>query len=126
MIITTENNKQFILDRIKYIHLLFTDNTKITLSEITDFSLDLDSIDYSQIDITNALFDKELQNHFKGYKINKIKEVSIEEKIVTYDDCEVQQALYKIPCTMYIRRLILEGNINTSSSMRIVLEGDID
>ncbi len=126
MKLVTNNNKQFILDRIKNIILLFTDDTKITLSEITDFNLDLDSINCSEIDITNALFNKELQNHFKGYKKNKIKEIWIEGIGFSLDDCKGQQILYDIPCNMYIRRLIINGNIGTSSSMQVVLEGSIN
>lgn len=125
MIVTADDNKQIVLDKIEKVLIVFTDDTKVTLNAITDFEADLDVADYSEIDITNALFDKELQNHFKGYKLNKIKEIFIEGKGVYLEDCEKTDLLYTLPCDMRVRRLILNSDLG-SSSMRVVLEGEVN
>ena len=125
MIVTTDNNKQFVLDKIEKVLITFTDGTKVTLNAITDFEVDLDTTNYSEIDITNALFDKELQNHFKSYRPNKINGIFIDGKGINLENYEETKISYTIPCDMYIRRLRLNSDLG-SSSMRVVLEGEVN
>jgi hypothetical protein len=131
-VITDNNVKQFILDRIDKVYIGFNDNIEVTLKHITDYDIDLDKIEYSTIEFANALSDKEMINHFKGNSNSKIIYVKIKATGITLDD-EVSlslddkwiDVLYDIPCDMVIRKLRIDGGVNECSRMVVELEGAV-
>ena len=66
------------LRNIKSITIVFEDNEEVILDNIYDFDFDLDSIESSWIDVTNAYINKTLVDRFASKKENsKIKHINI-------------------------------------------------
>lgn len=130
-VITDNNVKQFILDRIDKVYIGFNDNIEVTLKHITDYNIDLDKIEYNTIEFTNALSDKEMINHFKGNSNSKIIYIKIKATGITLDDGITLNdhkwinVLYDIPCDMVIRKLRIDGGVNECSRMVVELEGAV-
>ena len=123
MKITTENNvKQYVLYRVNNVYIGFDDNIEVKLDQVTEFDIDLDSIDYSTIRFTNVLNNIEIANHFKSDKKNHIIYVHIEAIGVLPGDGQEVKVFYDIPCDMNIRRFRLNGCFN-QPNMFIELEG---
>ena len=122
MKVTTENNaKQFALDRIKKVYIGFDDNIEVTLNYIKDYNIDLDRIDCSTIEITNALDNVEIENHFS--KDSHIIYVHIEASGVLIESDEIIDVFYDIPCDMKIRRFKISADVGTCQDMFVELEG---
>lgn len=126
MKVTTKNNeKQFILDEIKAVYIGFDDNTEVKLNRITEYDIDLDKIEESFIELTNAAVDVEIENHFVGNKNNHIIYVDIEALGFEIGSCKTVEVSYNITCDMHIRKLRTHGEYKEATSMFIQLEGFI-
>lgn len=125
MKITTENNvSEFILDKINNVYIGF-DDTEIILKDIVEYDIDLDRVDCSTIEFTNAFSNVELENYFIGNKNNNIIYVHIEASGIVMENyvCRNIDVYYDIPCKMTIRRLRSHGNYKDAGNMFVQLEG---
>lgn len=120
-VITKDNVKQFIFDKIQRVYIGFDDNTKVKLEQISEFDIDLDKFGTSTIEVTNGLHDIEIKNQFS--KNNHVVSVYIEAKGAKLQDCEPIDIFYDIPCDMKIRRLRINGDYESYPDMFIMLEG---
>ena len=114
-----------ILCNIKSITIVFEDNEAVVLNNIYDFDFDLDSIESSWIDVTNAYINKILVNRFASKKENsKIKHININYINL---DIKYQEAILDtfidIPCCMIIRKLRIDGDTDRYGKMYVRLEG---
>ena len=126
MKVTTENNiNEYILDRIKKVYIGFDDNTEVKLDNVVEYDIDLDNFDMSIIEITNALFNVEIENRFKGKKSNHIIYIHIEATGVTPYENESLDVFYDIPCDMKIRRYRTNASHINIGNMFVELEGFI-
>ena len=81
MKITTDNNiDQFILLDLNKVYITFDDDSEVKLNNITDYDIDLNKIENSTIELTTEFSSAELENRFKGKKINHINLIHIEAK----------------------------------------------
>jgi hypothetical protein len=121
MKITTEEKvKDFILDRVNLAILTFDDDTEIKLTEITDIDIDLNKLEISYINFTNALHNVELENCFSKNK--KITHVYLETRSFLVD-CTDLKVFYDIQCDMRINRLRINIPSNDVDDMYVELEG---
>ena len=113
------------LRNIKSITIVFEDNEEVILDNIYDFDFDLDSIESSWIDVTNAYINKTLVDRFASKKENsKIKHININYINL---DIKYQEAIFDafidIPCCMSIRKLRINGDTDSCGKMYVRLEG---
>lgn len=125
MKITTEDNvKNYILSHIKYVYIGFDDNTEVMLPGVKEYDIDLDKVDYSTIELTNAFGNTEIENHFS--KHNRVIYVHIEACAVVLESSEKMiDVFYDIPCDMKIKRLRINNDIDSCNEMFIQLEGAV-
>ena len=121
----TSDIQNGILCNIKSITIVFEDNEAVVLNNIYDFDFDLDSIESSWIDITNAYINKTLVDRFaikKGHP--KIKHININYASLDTTYCEdILDTFIDIPCCMIIRKLRIDGDTDRYGKMYVRLEG---
>ena len=126
MKVTTENNvKEYVLNRIENVHIGFNDNAEITLNHITEYNIDLDSIDYSTISFANAINNIEIENHFKNNKKSRVIYIHIDAIGYLIENGKEVKVFYDIPCDMIIRRFRLNGS-SCCENMYVELEGIVN
>jgi len=127
MKMTAENNtEQFVLDDINTVYIGFDDNTEVKLDKIIEYDIDLDKIEHSFIELTNAETDTEIVNHFVGNKKNHVIYVDVKGKGFDIKNNKEIDVYYKIPCNMHMRKLRTHGECREEvGRMFIQLEGFI-
>ena len=124
MKVITENNvKNFILDKICKVYIGFDDNIEVKLDSIIDYDLDLDKIECSTIGFTNMFNNVEIENHFRRNRRNHIIYVNIEAVGYIMDQNKYIKVYYDIPCDMSIRNLKISGEQDSVGNMYVELEG---
>ena len=127
MKITIDDNiEQFILLDLIEVCITFDDDSEVKLNNITDYDIDLNKIENSTIELTTEFSSAELENRFKGKKINHINLIHIEAKgYVAGEDKDIN-VFYDIPCDMTIRRLRINGCYEEVGKMFVSLEGFVN
>lgn len=121
----TSDIKEGVMESIDKIILTFEDNVEIELNQIINYDIDLDCIEYSSIELTNALVNHDLLNRFKAKERTiKIKLIHIEYNICQIIDGKVNKSYLDIPCQMCLRRCRIDGD--ACGKMFISIEGGIE
>lgn len=117
----TSDNKQFLFYKIKKIILCFEDGCEVVLDQVKEWDFDLDRCDCSYIDFINMLVSKEIIDRFCTNK-EHIKFVHIEGEGYEVEDT----VMVNMQCYMRIRKLRLNGDIESATEMHVQLEGKVE
>ena len=121
----TSDNKQFLFNRVKKIILCFEDGCEVVLDQVKEWDFDLYRCNCSDIDFTNMLVSKEIINRFCTNK-ERIKFVHIEGEGYELSSHLEDTVIVDMQCDMYIRKLRLNGDIESATEMRVQLEGKVE
>ena len=120
---TDVNEKEVIGDYLYSVNIIFADDKVIELNNITKQNILLCKEGVSCIDVTDALFNLELLERFKGDETDEIKHIYLRYQCADKRGRMQFPVMTDFPCNMWIDIVNIESSKGKCAEMRVVLKG---